>query len=179
MSFKYGLQNLTTDILSDIDNSINDILKSVDEVESELADYYDSFDCGERFGDCKTAEVLSSLRKLGVEQISVDGRWTDYMTVIKKFINDLHSELNKSLLDGNVEESTICIARETVMVEQISGNDKIIKSMDTDFKSAFECMVRDVQTYSEKLNKESKGISSYLEQSKVYIADLLNSKIPK
>lgn len=155
-----------SDILSNLDEAIEDIISSIDEVD-ETMEYY-----GIQSSDNKGIEVVS-LESAGVSSREVEHGSKvrelkdSYLSKIEGLATVIHNDLNDSLLEGNFDNAAIEIAREVALLEQTNDN-QIVESV------ILGTVKRDISTYSKMIESSSVGISNHLVSARSDIERLLN-----
>lgn len=158
-----------SNVYDDAKETLNDILSDIEKVKLTLEEGYNikvSEDTTD--GILNTPSALSPLVETSVDGQAQDNDILVFSKTVTKFASNFHSELNRSLLEGNFEEAANQIALEVALLERIDN--RLINS--TDIKSVTESIERDIMTYREKINASSTGISSYQQSAKTYVESL-------
>ena len=95
----------------------------------------------------------------------------DTINMFDKRLDDaaknLHNKVNHYLLENNYEEVARYIALESALLASHEDNRPRTNPL-------LDVLETDILTYSEKINKSSSGISTYVDSAKEEIAQLLN-----
>ena len=164
-----------------LDDKLNEILSSLDDITSEIDKLYigESAEDWDDEYDAGMMEALSSLNKKGVEQATENKNQQDNSRICSLVIENgasIHSELNQSLLDGNLESAANSIAREMALESVIQDLTVKDKATMAELQSIKESIERDVSTYTDMLNHSvSGGISKYEESATSYIGDIMKT----
>ena len=167
--------NIIDDTFNDIDAAMMDIFNELDEIQEELTEGYNRYiSINVDSGDSEISGVLSSLQESGFEQTSQESHMMKNRKLIESCMTEFHSELNKALLEDNMEIAANCIAKECALRDVIlEGKISYCGSIEVNTSPLFESLVRDIQTYSERINLKSSGIDGYADSAKVYVLGLL------
>lgn len=157
---------------SSLDTALNDILSSIEEIGALMEDGDGTNNPNGFTLSSSNPKPISSPSK-GRSGVLETITGID-MSIIESTVTEIHSELNRSLLEEDFETAAKKIALELALVEQVrdnqlSGSEELIESMSV--------VERDITTYKERVDLSSNGISNYMESARSIMSDKLGKKM--
>ena len=152
------------------------LLSGLEEVQSAIME--SSFS-GTTLGELGLQGVLSSSVKPSVEQTP---SWKNQAIagIVVECGTFLHNELNRALLDGNLENAANVIAREIALEQEMQKAVWLGATGEANelTHGVVESIRRDISTYSALAESVSGGVAKYAQSAEKYIAELLRTDVP-
>lgn len=159
-----------SDLDSDIEVALNDILSDIEEIEATLEEGY-GISWGKRIADsnvgCSSNDLSSLIQMSGVSSREETMART-FVKIISETSAQFHSDLNQSLLERNFECAANQIALEVALLEYIDNQ----SMCSPEVQKVTNSLKRDIMTYKDRVNSSSTGIDTYQDSARSYITSL-------